>query len=59
MELRNVIARIVTEFNVKFAPGEDGTALLKDTTDTFTLALAPLMLVFTKREGKNWVGLKL
>jgi len=53
MELRNVIARIVTEFDVKFSPGEDGTALLKDTTDTFTLALAPLMLVFTKREGKN------
>jgi cytochrome P450 family 628 len=50
MELRNVIARIVTEFHVKFAPGEDGTALLEDSTDTFTMALAPLMLVFTKRE---------
>jgi tryprostatin B 6-hydroxylase len=53
MEIRNVIARIVTEFDVKFAPGEDGTALLKETMDTFTLALAPLMLVFTKRDLKN------
>jgi hypothetical protein len=35
---------------VKFAPGEDGTALLEKSTDTFTIALAPLMLVFTKRE---------
>ncbi|KAH8797552.1 cytochrome P450 monooxygenase-like protein [Hyaloscypha sp. PMI_1271] len=50
MELRNVIARIVTEFDVKFAPDEDGTALLEKSTDTFTIALAPLMLVFTKRE---------
>ncbi|KAE9378415.1 cytochrome P450 monooxygenase-like protein [Stipitochalara longipes BDJ] len=50
MELRNVIARTVTEFDVKFAPGEDGTALLEKSTDTFTIALAPLMLSFTKRE---------
>jgi cytochrome P450 family 628 len=50
MELRNVIARIVTEFDVKFAPGEDGTTLLEKSLDTFTIALAPLMLVFTRRE---------
>jgi len=50
MELRNVIARIVTEFDVRFAPREDGTALLEKSTDTFTIALAPLMLIFTKRE---------
>ena len=50
MEIRNVIARIVTEFDIKFAPGEDGTALLEKSADTFTIALAPLMMVFTKRE---------
>jgi hypothetical protein len=50
MELRSVIARVVTEFDVSFAPGEDGTALLEDSLDTFTIALAPLMLVFTKRK---------
>jgi tryprostatin B 6-hydroxylase len=55
MELRNVIARIVTEFDVKFAPDEDGTALLEKSTDTFTIALAPLMLVFTKREVRGLV----
>ena len=50
MELRNVTARIVSEFNVKFAPGEDGTNLMEKTKDIFTLALAPMNLVFTRRE---------
>jgi cytochrome P450 len=50
MEIRNVMARIVTEFDVTFAPGEDGTKLLEESHDTFTIALAPLELVFTRRE---------
>ncbi|TVY48702.1 Cytochrome P450 monooxygenase [Lachnellula occidentalis] len=50
MELRNVVARIVTDFDTKFAPGEDGRALMEETKDTFTLELAPLKLVFTKRK---------
>jgi hypothetical protein len=50
MEIRIVVARIVSEFDVKFAPGEDGTALLEESHDTFTMALAPLELIFTKRE---------
>jgi len=50
MEIRNVIARIVSEFDVRFAPGEDGIGLLEKSADTFTIALAPLMLIFTKRE---------
>ena len=50
MELRSVMARIVTAFDLKFAPGEDGTGLLEKSHDTFTMALAPLNLVFTKRE---------
>jgi cytochrome P450 family 628 len=50
MEIRNVMARIVTEFDVKFAPDEDGTKLLEESHDTFTIALAPLELIFTRRE---------
>jgi tryprostatin B 6-hydroxylase len=50
MELRIVIARLVTEFDVRFAQGEDGRDLLEKSTDTFTIALAPLNLVFSKRE---------
>ncbi|KAF4626682.1 hypothetical protein G7Y89_g11474 [Cudoniella acicularis] len=49
MELRNVTARIMKEFKFEFAPGEDGSALLENSRDTFTMALEPLMLVFTKR----------
>ena len=36
-------------FDVRFAPGEDGTRLLEKTREHFTLGLAPLDLVFTKR----------
>ncbi|RDW61326.1 cytochrome P450-14 [Coleophoma crateriformis] len=49
MELRVVIARIITQFDVSFAPGEDGTNLMTKTRDVFTLDMAPLMMVFTKR----------
>ncbi|EPE34936.1 Cytochrome P450 [Glarea lozoyensis ATCC 20868] len=51
MELRSVTARIVSEFDVNFAPGEDGSDLLEKSKDIFTLALAPLKLIFTRREG--------
>jgi hypothetical protein len=49
MELRAVTARLVMDFDVSFAPGEDETALLEKTTDYFILGLAPLRLVFEKR----------
>ena len=49
MELRGVVARIVTQFDISFAPGEDGSTLLTKTRDVFTLDLAPLNLVFTER----------
>lgn len=49
MELRIVTARLVTEFDIAFAPGEAGKNLLENTKDVFTMEVAPLMLVFTKR----------
>jgi hypothetical protein len=54
MEIRSVAANILTKFNVTFAPGEDGTGLLNNTLDTFTMELAPLSLTFEPRgkEGK-------
>jgi len=51
MELRNVTARIMTEFDVEFAPGEDGSALMAESKDVFTMELAPMELVFTKRKN--------
>ncbi|KUJ06806.1 cytochrome P450 [Mollisia scopiformis] len=49
MELRVVTARLVTEFDIAFALGEEGKALLEETKDVFTMETAPLMLVFTRR----------
>jgi tryprostatin B 6-hydroxylase len=48
MELRTVITLLVLNFNVSFAPGEDGTKLFRDTKDMFTLDLGELKLVFEK-----------
>lgn len=50
MELRSVVARTVMQFDISFAPNEDGINLLTKTRDVFTLDLAPLNLVFTGRK---------
>jgi hypothetical protein len=49
MELRTVISLIVDEFDVALAPGEDGSDLLENSHDVFTIALGKLKLVFTPR----------
>ena len=51
MEARNVIARIVREFDVQFAPDQDPKAFEDGLMDTFTMTLPPLNLVFTPRKG--------
>ncbi|MCJ1464976.1 hypothetical protein MMC07_003591 [Pseudocyphellaria aurata] len=50
MELRTVISLLITRFDVAFAPGEDGSTLLNDAKDTFTMRLAALNLVFVERQ---------
>lgn len=47
-ELRTLTARLVLGFDVRFAPGEDGTRLLFNTLDHFTVNLGDLDLVFTE-----------
>ncbi|KAF1809510.1 cytochrome P450 [Eremomyces bilateralis CBS 781.70] len=49
-ELRTVISKLVLEFDVTFADGEDGSTLLNDSEDVFTTNCAELKLVWTKRE---------
>ncbi|KAL4925251.1 cytochrome P450 [Aspergillus undulatus] len=49
MEMRLVIARIASEFDVSFAPGETGDAFDRDAKDTFTFTVGPLMLNFEPR----------
>ncbi|KAK1085984.1 hypothetical protein LTR33_001794 [Friedmanniomyces endolithicus] len=47
LELRTVVTRIILEFDVAFAPGEDGSQILTQTRDHFTVTPGELNLVFT------------
>lgn len=49
MEVRTIVAQIVNQFEVSFAPGEDGSRLVNETIDHFTMGLEPLQLVFRRR----------
>ena len=49
MELRIATAVLVTNYDVTFAPNEDGSKLFKELRDTFTVAPGPLNLVFHRR----------
>ena len=49
-ELRTVITKMVLEFDVEFAPGEDGTKLLTESQDVFTMSNAELKLIWRERE---------
>ncbi|EMC93926.1 hypothetical protein BAUCODRAFT_150161 [Baudoinia panamericana UAMH 10762] len=48
IELRTLTTRLVLEYDVNFAPGEDGTRLLFNTLDHFTVDLGELDLVFDR-----------
>ncbi|KAK2734555.1 hypothetical protein FQN55_002597 [Onygenales sp. PD_40] len=46
MELRAAVCQILMAFDtIKFAPGEDGTRLLTESKDHFTMGLAPLKVI--------------
>lgn len=49
LELRTVTAKLITRFDVQFAPGEDGSRLLTKTLDHFTLTPGDLKLIFEER----------
>ncbi|KAL2799478.1 cytochrome P450 [Aspergillus keveii] len=53
IEIRLLAAHLITKFDVEFAPGEDGSDLLRS-HDHFVVALRPLNLIFKKRgEGSH------
>ncbi|VUC30184.1 unnamed protein product [Clonostachys rosea] len=49
MELRHVVSSILRKYTVDFAPGMAEKTFLDGKQDNFTLALAPLMIVFSTR----------
>lgn len=46
-ELRTLSALLLLNYDVAFAEGEDGTRLLTESKDHFTMGLGKLDLVFT------------
>ena len=50
LELRMATCGIISQFDVSFAPGEDGSNLVDKSIDHFTMGLGDLNLVFTKRK---------
>ncbi|KAL8670626.1 MAG: hypothetical protein Q9168_004837 [Polycauliona sp. 1 TL-2023] len=49
-ELRLVTALLASKYDIRFAPGEDGTRCVEDMVDQFTAAPGELEVVFTERE---------
>lgn len=49
MELRTLTARLITTFDTKLAPGEDGSRIMKKTKDHFTVDLGDMEVVFSQR----------
>lgn len=49
LEIRTVVAKLITAYKFGFAPGEDGSKLMNESRDHFTLGLAPLHLQFSRR----------
>ena len=49
-ELSYVVARIVSKYEIGFAPGEDGVAVWKEMKDEFTIKPGKLDLFFKRRD---------
>ena len=47
MEHRTLTTRIILNYDVKLAPGEDGHRLLQESIDHFTMTLGACDLIFT------------
>jgi len=50
LEMRMILCRIVMNFDMAFADGEDTVNFCNDQKDHFTMQLPPLGLVFTPRQ---------
>jgi len=54
LQMRGVLRGIARDFHINLAPGEDGVAFDREAKDTFTLAVKPLQMVFTKRATASY-----
>lgn len=51
MEIRVVLAKLVTQFDIAFAPKETGQNLIEKTEDHFTLNLGDMFITATPRKA--------
>ena len=49
MEIRIATAKMVQNFDLAFAPGENGAKLFSETKDYFTSTPGPLNVILTRR----------
>jgi hypothetical protein len=56
MEIRTATVLLLDKFDVKFADGEDGTRLFKESKDCFSWVPGPLRLVFDERTPEVKLG---
>ena len=49
IEIRTVVAHLISKFDINLAADEDGQSLLQESEDNFTLALGSLKVVFEPR----------
>lgn len=52
IQLSIVVSQIITQFDVDFAPGEDGSTLVYGSKDLAMLHASDLNLVFRRRGGR-------
>lgn len=50
MEMQYVVSMLVSKYDVRLAPGEDGKRMVEDMVDQFTAAPGKLQLVFERRK---------
>lgn len=50
VEMRNLIVKVLTRFDVEFAPGEDGEAFMEGAKDHFIIEVPELKLVMKERK---------
>ncbi|KAF2454093.1 cytochrome P450 [Lineolata rhizophorae] len=51
IEMRVLVANLIRQFDVTFAPGEDGNTIVNGVKDGFTTKIPDMNIVFTPRSG--------
>lgn len=53
MQMRMILRRIASDFNISLASDKNGEIFDAGTKDNFTMAVPPLQMVFQKRDASS------